>query len=54
MFGGFHIEMTAVKSVGDVIGGSGWTQTLAQTDTALVVTSTVDSFLYASHLTRTR
>ncbi|KAK3720972.1 hypothetical protein QZH41_006543 [Actinostola sp. cb2023] len=52
MFGGLHIEMTAFKVLGKWLDGSGWTEVLS---TANVATQgVVDSFITASHLTRTR
>ncbi len=51
-FGGLHIEMAIWKTIGDYLEASGWTTALAQADIAS--SGTVDSFLKASHLTRTR
>ena len=52
MLGGLHIEMTAYKALGKWMKGSGWTEILS---TAAVATQGVaDSFITASHLTRTR
>lgn len=52
MFGGLHIEMSALKTIGDLLKGSGWVQALVQADIA--TTGTADSFLRAAHVTRTR
>jgi len=52
MFGGLHIEMALWKTYGDYLQGSGWTSALTQAGVAS--SGTVDSFLKASHLTRTR
>ena len=52
MFGGLHIEMTALKMLGDLLEGSGWTGALVQAEVA--TSGTADSFLKASHVTRTR
>ena len=52
MFGGLHIEMAALKAVGDWLKGSGWVQTLVQT--GITTVGTADSFLRAAHVTRTR
>ena len=52
MFGGLHIEMAAPKVLGDLLEGSGWTGALTQADVASP--GTADSFLKASHVTRTR
>ena len=35
MFGGLHIEMTALKSIGMLLKDSGWTTALASPGTAL-------------------
>ena len=32
MFGGFHIEMAALKTLGDWLDGSGWMQVLVQAE----------------------
>ena len=32
MFGGFHIEMAALKLCGDLLKGSGWTRALSEAD----------------------
>ena len=52
MFGGMHIEMTALKTLGDWLQGSGWTQALVQAE--ITTAGTADSFLRAAHVTRTR
>jgi len=52
MFGGLHVEMAALKTLGDWLQGSGWTHALAQAEIAAA--GTADSFLRASHVTRTR
>jgi len=52
MFGGLHIELTALKILGDLLEGSGWTSALVQAGVATA--GTADSFLKASHITRTR
>ena len=52
MFGGLHIEMAALKTLGDLLEGSGWTGALVQARVA--TPGTADSFLKASHVTRTR
>ncbi len=52
MFGGLHIEMASLKTLGDLLDGSGWTAALAQADVA--TSGTADSFLKASHVTHTR
>ena len=52
MFGGLHIEMAALKTVGDWLKGSGWVEALVQADIA--TTGTADSFLSVAHVARTR
>ena len=52
MFGGLHIEMAALKTLGDWLRGSGWVQALVQAEIAMP--GTADSFLRAAHVTRTR
>ncbi|KAJ8385807.1 hypothetical protein AAFF_G00181630 [Aldrovandia affinis] len=52
MFGGLHIEMVALKTLGDWLQGSGWVQALVQAEIATA--GTADSFLRASHVLRTR
>ena len=52
MFGGLHIEMTALKMLGDLLEGSGWIGALVQAEVA--TSGTANSFLRASHVTRTR
>jgi len=43
MFGGLHIEMAALKRLGDWLQGSGWVQALVQAE--IVTAGTADSFL---------
>ena len=52
MFGGLHIEMVIWTTYGDYLQGSGWTSALTQA--GIASSGTADSFLKASHLTRTR
>ncbi len=52
MFGGLHIEMALWSTVGDFLEGSGWTAALTEAGVASV--GKAESFLKASHLTRTR
>ena len=52
MMGGLHVEMALLREVGDLLDGSGWTTALTEADVAS--SSVADSFLKASHLTRTR
>ena len=52
MLGGLHVEMASWKMVGDLLQESGWT--VALNDAGIASAGTADSFLHASHLTRTR
>ena len=52
MFGGLHIEMAALKTVGDWLDGSGWTQALVQAEIATA--GMADSLLKSSHVMHTR
>ena len=49
---GLHIEMTAFKSIGSLLKGSGWTSAL--TEARVASSGTAESFLSASSVTRTR
>ncbi|KAL8616011.1 hypothetical protein ACOMHN_014973 [Nucella lapillus] len=51
MFGGLHIEMAALRTLGDWLQGNGWVQALVQAEIATA--GTADSFLRASHVLRT-
>ena len=52
MLGGLHIEMTALKTLGSWLDGSGWTEALAQA--AITTVGTAESYIHCSHVTRTR
>ena len=52
MFGGLHIEMTVLKSIGSMLQDSGWTSALVEADVAS--SGTADSFLSATSVTKTR
>ena len=52
MFGGLHIELAALKTIGDLLRSSGWTSALVQSGVATA--GTADSFLSAAHIARTR
>ena len=52
MFGGFHIEIAALKTLGDCLKGSGWVQALVQAEISTL--GTADSFLQAAHVVCTR
>ena len=52
MLGGLHIEMNALKLLGDLLDSSGWTGALAQANIAS--SGIADSYLKVSHVTRTR
>ena len=52
MFGGLHIEMAALRSVGSLLEGSGWTSAIVEAGVAS--SGTAESFLSAGNVTRTR
>ena len=52
LFGGLHIEIAALKTLGDLLDSSGWTGALVQA--GIATAGTADSFLKAAHVTRTR
>ena len=52
MFGGLHIEMALWSTIGEILDSSGWTTALC--DAGVASPGIADSFLKASHLTRTR
>lgn len=52
LFGGLHIEIAALKTLGDLLDSSGWTGALVQA--GVTTAGTADSFLKAAHVTRTR
>ena len=52
MFGGLHIEMAVFKVLGEWLEASGWTYAFSQAD--VVSSGTADSFLKATHVTKTR
>ena len=52
MFGGLHIEMALWNTIGKLLEDSGWTNALCEA--AVANPGTADSFLKASHLSRTR
>ena len=52
MFGGLHIEMALWTTIGSFLDGSGWTTAISEAEIASI--GTADSFLKASHLTKTR
>ena len=49
MFGGLHIEVNALKVLGDLLDSSGWTDALIQASSG-----TANSYLNVSHVTCTR
>ena len=52
MFGGLHIELAALKSIGTLLQSSGWTSAIVE---AYIASSeTAESFLSAFSVTRTR
>ncbi|PFX17994.1 hypothetical protein AWC38_SpisGene17659 [Stylophora pistillata] len=52
MLGGLHIEMASLKMVGQWLSGSGWAEVMCNTGVA--TQGVAESFLSASHVTRTR
>lgn len=52
MFGGLHIELAALRSVGTLLEGSGWTSAI--NEAGIASSGTAESFLTASSITRTR
>ena len=52
MFGGLHVEMTALKAIGKLLEDSGWTSALIQSGVASA--GKADSFLKALHVSRAR
>ena len=52
MFGGLHIEMAALRSIGTLLQDSGWTGALVEA--GMASSGTADSFLSAASVTRIR
>jgi hypothetical protein len=52
VLGGLHIEIAAWRALGDLLEGSGWTSAITPANVAS--SGTADSFLKASHVSRTR
>ena len=52
MFGGLHIEMAALKAIGNLLDSSGWAGALVQANVATA--GTADSLRRVTHVTRTR
>lgn len=52
MFGGLHIEMAALRSIGTLLQSSGWTTALAEA--GVTSSGTADSFLSVASVTKTR
>ena len=50
MFGGLHIELTALKALGKWLDNSGWVNAITQS--GLASSGTADSFLKASHFSQ--
>ena len=51
MFGGLHIELAALKILGDLLKDNGWTSALVQAGVATACTA--DTFLKTAHITHT-
>ena len=52
MFGGLHVEMAALRSIGTLLRDSGWTSAIVEAEVAS--SGTAESYLSASSVTRTR
>jgi len=52
MFGGLHIEMAALKLLGDLLRDSGWVSAL--TEAEIASSGVAESFLSVSNVARTR
>ena len=52
MFGELHVEMAALRSIGTLLRGSGWTSAIVEAEVASF--GTAESYLSASRVTRTR
>ena len=52
MLGGLHVEAATLRALEDWLGGSGWTSAIVQANIASP--GTAESFLKASHISRTR
>ena len=52
MIGPLHIEMAALKTIGDWLKDSGWSLAISEAD--IPSSGTADSFLHAAHVTKTR
>ena len=52
VLGGLHIKMAAWRALGDILEGSGWTCAITRANVAS--SGTAESFLKASHVSRTR
>jgi len=52
MFGGLHIEMAALITIGEWLEDSGWTAAIVQAKIASA--GTADSYIKAMHVSRTR
>ncbi len=52
MFGGLHIEMAALKTIGDWLQGSGWVQALVQAE--ISTAGTADSLHRVAYVMRIR
>ncbi|KAH3740892.1 hypothetical protein DPMN_047609 [Dreissena polymorpha] len=52
MFGALHIEIAALKTIGDWLENSGWTHALEQA--SIATSGTAESFLKATYVSRVR
>jgi len=51
ILGGLHTEMAALRTIGDILDGNGWTDALTQVDIASA--GICEGFLHASPVTKT-
>ena len=52
VLGGLHTESASLKAIGHLLEDSGWSEALSLANVA--TPDTTDSFLHASHITKTR
>lgn len=52
LFGGLHIEMAFLRTLGDWLKGSGWVEAVVQAGISTI--GTADSFLKVTHVSRTK
>ena len=52
MMGPLHIEMAALKTIGEWLKDSGWSSALSEADIGF--SGAADSFFHAAHITKAR